>query len=151
MFRFLLWCKVEGVMPPFIGLLAEKLWAEIQGLDPYSVRELMKNPPILHDAARVGNVELITMLTQTYPKLMWETDNNGYTIFHVAAIYRRENIFKLVYSMGAMKHFVAILQDGNGDNILHLAAKLAPPDRRNIESIPALQMQRELAWFKVSV
>lgn len=151
MLRFLLGNKIEGAMQPDLRLLAERLWAEIQQLDLDRMRELMKKPPILHDAARVGNVELITMLTQTYPKLMWEIDSNGYTLFHVAAIYRRENVFRLVYSMGVMKHFVATLQDGNGDNILHLVAKLAPPDRRNIASIPALQMQRELAWFKVSI
>ncbi|KAH6758247.1 hypothetical protein C2S51_018482 [Perilla frutescens var. frutescens] len=140
--------KIEGAMQPDLRLLVEKLWTEIQRLDRASARELMKNPPILHDAARVGNVELITMLTHTYPNLMWETDSNGYTIFHVAVIYRRENVFKLIHSTGAMKHFVATSQDQNGDNILHLAAKLAPPNRRNIVSIPAFQMQKELAWFK---
>lgn len=142
---------IEGRMQLDLRLLVEKLWAEIQRLDRTKVRELLKNPPILHDAARVGNIELIAMLTQTYPNLVWEIDSRGYTIFHVAIIYRRENVFRLIYSAGAMKHFVATSQDQNGDNILHLAAKLAPPSRRNIESIPAFQMQKELEWFKVSI
>jgi hypothetical protein len=34
--------------------------------------------------------------------------------------------------------------------MLHLAGKLAHSDRLNIVSGAALQMQRELLWFKVS-
>lgn len=135
-------------MKPALRLLVEKLWTKIQKLDGDRVCELMKEPPILHDAARVGNVEIITMITRTYPKLMWEIDNNGYTLFHVAVIYRREDVFKFIHSMGAMKHFV---QSHNGDNILDLAARLSHPNRRNSVSIPALQLQRELAWFKVCI
>lgn len=138
-------------MQPDLRLLVDKIWTEIQGLDRTRVREILRNPPVLQDAARVGNIELISMLTQTYPNLMWEIDGRGYTIFHVAVIYRRENVFRLIHSEGAMKHFVATSQDQNGDNILHLAAKLAPPARRNTISIPAFQMQKELEWFKVCV
>ena len=36
-----------------------------------------------------------------------------------------------------------------GDNILHIAAKLAPPHRLHTITGAALQMQRELQWFKV--
>ncbi|KAH6822111.1 hypothetical protein C2S53_017722 [Perilla frutescens var. hirtella] len=140
--------KIGGVMQEDLRLLVEKLWMQIKNLEQATALELMKNPPILHDAAKVGNVELITMLTHTYPNLIWNTDNNGYTIFHIAIIYRRENIFKLIHQSGAMKHLITTSQDQNGDTILHLAAKLASPSRRKIVSIPALQMQGELAWFK---
>lgn len=137
-------------MPPNLRLLAEKLWAEIQRWDRDRVRELMKDPPILHDAARVGNVELITMLTKGYPNLLWERDERGHTIFHVAAVFRRQNVFRLINSRGVMRHFVATSVDQNGENILHLAGKLAPhPHTRNIVSVPALHMQKELVWFKV--
>ncbi|XP_042034954.1 uncharacterized protein LOC121781281 [Salvia splendens] len=115
--------QIEGVMQPDLQLLAEKVWTEVQRLDRARVRDLMKNPLILHDAARFGNVELITMLTRDYPNLIWETDSDGYTIFHVAVMYRRENVFRLIYSFGAFKHLLATSQDQNGDHILHLAAK----------------------------
>ncbi|XP_076927859.1 uncharacterized protein LOC143591562 [Bidens hawaiensis] len=39
-------------------------------------------------------------------------------------------------------------KDVNNNNILHLAGKLAPMDRLNLFPGPALQMQRELQWFK---
>jgi len=35
--------------------------------------------------------------------------------------------------------------------MLHLAGQVAPPNRLNIVSGAALQMQRELLWFKVGV
>lgn len=39
----------------------------------------------------------------------------------------------------------------NGENALHLAAKLAPYHRLRTVTGAALQMQRELLWFKVIV
>ncbi|KAH6822113.1 hypothetical protein C2S53_020194, partial [Perilla frutescens var. hirtella] len=141
------WLFNPMILAPDLCILAEKLWSEIQRLDEPTVLELMKNPSILHDAAKVGNVELITMVTLEYPNLIWKTDNNGYTIFHIAVIYRRENVFRLIHQIGARKHFVAISKDENGNNILHLAAKLAPLNARKISSESL--MQREVKWFKV--
>ncbi|RZB64851.1 hypothetical protein D0Y65_041072 [Glycine soja] len=40
------------------------------------------------------------------------------------------------------------LKDNNNHNILHLAGKLAPSDQFHVVSGAALQMQRELLWFK---
>ncbi|CAA2997756.1 Hypothetical predicted protein [Olea europaea subsp. europaea] len=50
---------------------------------------------------------------------------------------------------GTTKDFITYYIDDEGNNILHLAGKLAPPSRLNTVSAgPALQMQRELLWFK---
>ncbi|KAH6758230.1 hypothetical protein C2S51_018465 [Perilla frutescens var. frutescens] len=139
-----------GEMQAYFRLLAERLLAEIQDLmDETSVLELLRNPPILNDAAKVGNVELIVMLTRAYPDLIWQTDNNQYSLFHIAVLYRQDNVFSLIKQIGGLKNFVIMGMDGNNNNILHLAAKLGPLNtRNNIVSISALQMQRELAWFK---
>ncbi|KAH6801477.1 hypothetical protein C2S52_001941 [Perilla frutescens var. hirtella] len=95
-------------------------------MDETCVLELLRNPPILNNAAKVGNVELIVMLTRAYPDLIC-----------------------LIKQIGGLKNFVIMGMDGNNDNILHLAAELGPLNtRNNIVSISALQMQRELAWFK---
>ena len=40
---------------------------------------------------------------------------------------------------------------GKNENVMHLAGYLAPLNRLNIISVAALQMQRELLWFKVGV
>ncbi|XP_057793287.1 ankyrin repeat-containing protein NPR4-like [Salvia miltiorrhiza] len=139
-----------GVMRRDFRLLANKLWEGIQRLGHASAVELMKNPPILHDAAKVGNVELITMLTHTYPDLVWHTDSNGYTIFHIAVKYRQANLFVLIEEIGAWKDLIAVSEDENGNNILHLAAKLGPLDRRvrRIRMLPTFRLHRETMWFK---
>ncbi|KAJ6323132.1 hypothetical protein OIU77_012881 [Salix suchowensis] len=41
-----------------------------------------------------------------------------------------------------------MVQDSNGDTMLHLAAKLSPPSQLARISGAALQMQRELQWYK---
>lgn len=129
------------------GVLAGKLWAEMLKLERCSLLELIKTPNILHDAAKAGRVELLTMLTCTYPQLIWDTDSNGYTIFHIAVMHRRVDVFNLLHQVEAMIGFKTISQDQHGNNILHLAAKLAP--RSRTKPSPAPQMQRELQWFKV--
>lgn len=138
-----------GKMAPDHFLLAEKLWVEIQKLDGDNVLELIKNPPILHDASKVGNLQLVIKLIKIYPHLLWETDSNGYTIFHIAVMYRQENIFGLIHLIGATKHYIATSHDQNGNNILHLAAKLAHPNAWEIATESSVEMQRELVWFTV--
>ncbi|KAH6801447.1 hypothetical protein C2S52_001911, partial [Perilla frutescens var. hirtella] len=128
--------RLNGVMREVMQLLAKK----------HTVLELMKNHPILHEAAEIGNMELITMLTHTYPNLVLLTNNEGYTTFHIIVKHRHENMLWLIDEVGAMKDFIAILQDKD-DNILHLAAELAAPKSR-ILLLTAFEMQRELLWFE---
>jgi hypothetical protein len=74
------------------------------------------------------------------------------SIFHTAIVHQQESVFNLIYEMGDGINSLAsinITRD-NGENMLHLAGKLAPLNRLNIVSGVALQMQWELLWFKVS-
>ncbi|KAH6801472.1 hypothetical protein C2S52_001936 [Perilla frutescens var. hirtella] len=128
--------------------LAKKLWVEIQKLERDNVLELMKNPPILHDAAKVGNVELIIMITHAYPDLLGHTNNKGHSIYHIAVMYQQECVLELIKQPENIIDFKAISEDINGDNILHLAGKLQPPDGLKIVYEPDLQMKKSLAWFK---
>lgn len=134
-----------------LGILAERLWTDIQKLERFCVLELMKKPPILHDAAKVGNMELITMITNTYPDLLWHVNDDRCSIFHIAVMYRHESMLKLIKLARNIKNFNVLSEDLNGNNILHLAGKLAPLDGLKMVSEPDLQMQRELAWFKVRI
>ncbi|KAL2524762.1 Ankyrin repeat family protein [Abeliophyllum distichum] len=103
---------------------------------------------ILTDAAEIGNVEFLTLLTHSYPDLIWKINSDNYSIFHIAVIHRQEKVFSLIYRTGAIKDLLVLYVDKKGNNILHLAGKLPPPSRLNIVSGAALQMQRELLWFK---
>ncbi|KAG8644410.1 hypothetical protein MANES_11G126455v8 [Manihot esculenta] len=69
----------------------------------------------------------------------------GQNIFLLAVKHRQEKIFNLLYQMGTHNIFAASLADDLGNNMLHLAGKLEPSIKI---SGAALQMQRELQWFK---
>ncbi|KAH6758244.1 hypothetical protein C2S51_018479 [Perilla frutescens var. frutescens] len=106
---------------------------------------LLKNQHILHDAAKAGHVELLTMVTRTYPQLTWDTDSNGHTIFHIAVAHRQRRVFNLIHPAETMIHTRTISQDQDGNNILHLSAKLSPRPLDRTRLPPATLMQSELA------
>lgn len=114
--------------------------------------ELIARPrPLIFDAENHGNVQFLSILIREYPDLMWKCDENRYTIFHIAVSNRQVELFKFIDAddMKAIADLLVDSTDGEGNNILHLAGKLAPPDRLNVVSGSALQMQRELLWFQV--
>ncbi|XP_022858912.1 ankyrin repeat-containing protein NPR4-like [Olea europaea var. sylvestris] len=128
--------------------LANRLWEQIPKLSYSNITKLVKETRIFHDAAKIGNVELLTLLTHSYPDLIWEVNKEKHSIFHIAVINRQEKVFNLIYQIGANKDLITLLDDSKKNNILHLAGEIAPPSRLNIVSGAALQMQRELLWFK---
>ncbi|PWA39726.1 ankyrin repeat-containing domain, PGG domain protein [Artemisia annua] len=69
-------------------------------------------------------------------------------IHTVEVINRSEKIFNLLYEMSEHKNIYKTIKDSSGNNLLHLAARLAPANKLNLISGAALQIQRELQWFK---
>ncbi|XP_071706390.1 uncharacterized protein [Rutidosis leptorrhynchoides] len=103
---------------------------------------------ILFVAAEMGNTEFVVELIRQYPDLIWKVNDNLLSIFHVAVKYRRKGIYNLLYEIGSMKDLVTPLSDEEGNNMLHLAGKITKKKRLENVSGAALQMQRELLWFK---
>ncbi|CAI9773345.1 unnamed protein product [Fraxinus pennsylvanica] len=128
--------------------LVKGLREQIMTLPDSDIIKLIQETQVFHDAAKIGNVEFLTLFAHLYPDLIWKVDLNKYSIFHVAVINRQEKVFNLIHQIGAFKDLITLYKDKEGNNILHLAGKLAPPSRLNIVSGAALQMQRELQWFK---
>ncbi|KAJ9541618.1 hypothetical protein OSB04_028124 [Centaurea solstitialis] len=87
-------------------------------------------------------------LIRLYPDLMWKVNDNNQTIFHIAVEHRHEHIYNILYEVGSMKELITPLRDGNGNNMLHLVGKRPKNERLQHVSALALQMQRELLWFK---
>ncbi|XP_076930077.1 uncharacterized protein LOC143594724 [Bidens hawaiensis] len=50
--------------------------------------------------------------------------------------------------MSEHKNIYRTIKDPLGNNLLHLAGRMEPPDKLNRISGAALQIQRELQWFK---
>ncbi|XP_071709382.1 uncharacterized protein [Rutidosis leptorrhynchoides] len=97
-------------------------------------------------AVKYGIYELIETCVETYPDIVWYEDEGFYLL--IAAIkYRQEKVFNLVYRMTGHKVFAATVNP-NSDNPLHIAARLSPLPRLKTICGAALQMQRELQWYK---
>ncbi|GFS44847.1 similar to LOW protein: ankyrin repeat protein [Actinidia rufa] len=129
--------------------LVKCLWEEIKAQNESQCGDLLRSPsdPLLI-AAEFGIVEFVAVLVYSYPDLIWKVDNQNRSLFHIAVMHRHEKIFSLIYNIGAHKDLITSYKDGNNHNMLHLAGKLAPANLLNNVSGAALQMQRELLWFK---
>ncbi|XP_062016267.1 ankyrin repeat-containing protein At5g02620-like isoform X1 [Rosa rugosa] len=129
--------------------LVQRLWEEILKDEHEEVMRLIKYPSnLLFDAAELGNYEFLAALMSSYPELVWETDEKNRTIIHVAVLHRHASIFNLVHEIGSIKDVIVTYEDDQGNNIVHMAAKLAPQNQLNLVSGVALQMHRELVWFE---
>ncbi|PIN24768.1 hypothetical protein CDL12_02492 [Handroanthus impetiginosus] len=126
--------------------LVKYLCKLIAGLD-YSTAVSMFETPILL-AASLGNSEIVEEILESFPPAIWSRNHMGQNIFLLAVANRQENVFNLLYQMSEHKKLAMQLQDREKNNILHLAGGLAPPAQLNLVSGAALQMQRELQWYK---
>jgi len=130
--------KILRCMCEFISTLdyEESLKADIHGA--------------FHKAVKNGMVEFITEVIKACPHLMISVDANGRHLFMSSIANRQEKVLSLFYGLEAERaRFVSIV-DSSGNTMLHLAAKLSPPSQLARISGAALQMQRELQWYKVS-
>lgn len=102
------------------------------------------------EAAKNGIHEVVELIIEMFPVSVYYTDTDtGLNIFHLAVINRYENVFNLFYQLSDCKHIFDDSIDFKGNNLMHLSARLAPSHKLNLVPGAALQMQRELQWFKV--
>ncbi|XP_073057473.1 uncharacterized protein [Primulina eburnea] len=123
------------------------MFKEIQKLSKSDLDD-MGIDSIIYDAIKHGIIEFIDEMLKHNPDIIWKKDKRGRTIFSHAIVLRQEKIFSRIYGLGTKKSIMARRHDVFKNNYLHLAAKLSPPSRLERVSGAALQMQRELQWFK---
>ncbi|KAJ9536767.1 hypothetical protein OSB04_un000071 [Centaurea solstitialis] len=75
-------------------------------------------------------------------------NKDGYDSFQLAVIYRSEKIYDYLSIMGEEKNCYRTIKDSFENNMLHLAARLAPSHVLKRRTGAALQLQRELQWFE---
>ncbi|XP_010242786.1 PREDICTED: uncharacterized protein LOC104587045 [Nelumbo nucifera] len=109
--------------------------------------EQLLGPPLIV-AAEFGIVEFVEIALKYYPRLIEYPDANLRCIMQVAVLNRQEKVFKMLNKKGRQITLRTFDRDIYMNNILHLAAKLAPPHQLHSVSGAALQLQRELQWFK---
>ncbi|KAF8408607.1 hypothetical protein HHK36_004670 [Tetracentron sinense] len=129
--------------------LVKRLWQQVLQLDDSLIGDILREPSRpLFTATEFGIVEFVSELIRSYPDLIWKVDNQHRSIFHTAVAHRQQKIFNLIFEIGALKDLITSYKDDNNNNMLHLAGKIAPSNQLNSVSGAALQMQRELLWFK---
>ncbi|XP_057441209.1 uncharacterized protein LOC130733138 isoform X2 [Lotus japonicus] len=101
-------------------------------------------------AAKLGIIEFIDIMSKANPNLLWAIDQNKIGIFTHAVMNRKKEVFYRIQDakVNGRKDIINGRPDASGNTILHMAAYLGPSsDLDNILG-PALQMQREIQWFK---
>lgn len=144
-----LWKESSSQTPPSRVLLSRILdYALVEGDSRISDFKEKIRVQVL-EAAMLGNTEFLITLLEGFPDFIWTINESNRTIFHFAVLYRHCSIFNLIYELDSVKVLLTY-RDEFDNNLLHLAAKLAPNNQLNMVSGAALQMQRELLWFRVS-
>ncbi|KOM39806.1 hypothetical protein LR48_Vigan04g000400 [Vigna angularis] len=138
--------------PSLAHQLVRCLWDTLVSLDCTEIqliRVINEPSQVIFIAAEVGNCEIIVELAKSYPDLPWDVNDKNQSIFHIAVLYRHAAIFNLIHEIRSIRNFVVTYEDADQNNLLHCAAKLAPPNQLNLVSGAAFQMMRELRWFEV--
>ena len=102
-------------------------------------------------AVENNTVEAIDVL-YTYLKILYASEKDGHNIYQLLVLNRSEKIYSyILHEISDAKSIFSASKDSDGNNILHLAGRLAHIHKLNVASGAALQMQRELQWFEVSL
>ncbi|KAK1382960.1 PGG domain-containing protein [Heracleum sosnowskyi] len=154
--------STKGKWKTFFGLKEANL-REIQALDllkymlelaftedDLNTKEIVeKAPNLLLKVAEQGNFHFFKWLLYYYPELVWTTRDNFESTFHIAVKNRHKKIFILLHDMESVRKLVTtFIIEKTENNMLHLAATLAPKDKLNAVTGAAFQMQQAICWYK---
>jgi hypothetical protein len=95
-----------------------------------------------------GNFEFVSRIVKAKSDLLWNLGEDSMPIFSFAVLHRQEKIFSLIYGL-PVKNTMVTWVDKKGNITLHMTGKTEASIQLNQIQGAALQMQRELQWFKV--
>ncbi|KAG2669679.1 hypothetical protein I3760_14G043500 [Carya illinoinensis] len=104
--------------------------------------------PLINLAISRGNFEFVNQILKANSSLLWICDaTERRNMFHWAVVHRQHRIFSLAYNLKKKNYLIFSIDESN-NTMLHLAGML--PKYSPIDHIrgAALQMQREVQWFK---
>ncbi|XP_065620157.1 uncharacterized protein LOC111999124 [Quercus suber] len=127
-------CQLCKALP---GLRAEEL---DEALVPHAIVK----------AAKKGMIVFVDTILSRCPELVWSIETpTQRNLFMCAVLHRQIDVFRLVYKF-PVKNAILSTKDSDGNNILHMAAMLESSTGLCYIPGAALQMQRELQWYKMS-
>lgn len=100
-----------------------------------------------------GHVEFVTQICRAKPDILRNiTDDKYRSVLQFAAECRQEKVFSLIHGFSPLtKEVILITYDESGNNILHAVGEIPTTAQNSHIRGAALQMQRELQWFKVNI
>ncbi|KAG6619508.1 uncharacterized protein LOC122293343 isoform X3 [Carya illinoinensis] len=101
----------------------------------------------INRAVKNGIFEFVSETLSKDPRFLEKEDTNLRNILMLAVLYRHSKIFSHIHGLDKNKA-LTFYKDRNDDNVLHMAAIVEDSTRLDRSSGAALQMQRELQWFK---
>ncbi|XP_026437404.1 ankyrin repeat-containing protein NPR4-like [Papaver somniferum] len=114
------------------------------------LKEFFESSTFMKTAIKHGSTEVITATLEKFRCLIMH-EISGQTMVQMAVEERNDTILNYLCEtadiMGKKMDLVS-KDDKSYNTILHYAANLAPSAKLNLVSGAALQMQRELQWFK---
>ncbi|KAK9061336.1 hypothetical protein SSX86_018516 [Deinandra increscens subsp. villosa] len=123
---------------------------EVGKMESKKVRDIIGHP--LAHAASMGNVEVVEEILTIFPNAIHLLNPNKHSVFHMAILNRKANVFNLIYQVTTLRHLFLAQRDVSYNTALHLVAHFGGEngdnDIRSSGPGAALQMQRELQWFK---
>ena len=101
-------------------------------------------------AVKNGIVEFVTVMQRVRPGLVKTLEtSSSRSIFKSAVQHRQNKVFSALYGLHTKNKKLSTESDREGNSIRHVAAILQSSTA--LQNVPgaALQMQKELQWFKV--
>ncbi|XP_061999009.1 uncharacterized protein LOC133716317 [Rosa rugosa] len=124
----------------------EYMCDRIKSLNSEQMKDGVVQSSVLRAVER-GIPEFVKSICNANRELARSTNEMGRSIFHYAIECRQEKVYNLIYGHD-MRNAISSLTDAYNNNMLHMAALLSPFAQLNRIPSAALQMQRELQWFK---
>ncbi|XP_034208371.1 ankyrin repeat-containing protein NPR4-like [Prunus dulcis] len=100
------------------------------------------------EAIKQGHVEFVREIFRANPPAFGLTGENGKSMLQFAIECRQEKVYFFLYKFTGIAPRLLTRTDQFSNTLLHAAASLSPVAQLNQIQGAALQMQRELQWFK---
>ncbi|KAL8209306.1 hypothetical protein R6Q57_006038 [Mikania cordata] len=103
---------------------------------------------VIFEATRQDAVKVVKEIVSRFPNAISTINEDGHDIIQLAVINRSGKVYRLLYRMSKLKNTNTTIKFPFKNNLLHMAARLAPENKIKPTYGPALQMRLELQWFK---
>lgn len=126
--------------------LVKTLCSNIKKME--KAQEKLGEPLLL--GAQYGIEEIVGEILESLPTAITYVNEEKHSIYHVAVMYRRENILRMAHEKNKNRNATYYLNpDVNEDNILHLVGYKPREARLDTGCEAIFKMQSEFQWFKV--